>query len=1128
MSTKKNIITILHFLIVLLPFYSCTDDILYNDEVPDGRISSFKVSIDFDVEKSIRLTGRSYYDDSTAGGENGDAIQNINSLWMVIYDSEGNLKVKYPVYGLVGKDAFDELDIKIQNVSYKLEDNRLKPEEDDLQDKSTGHLTYDLTMPTGSYYIYAVANVDDFENNDISNRDKLKNIAFNWNADISKNSQMFGVFSVNKEDREQTDNSPIILTRNTTLLHAWAKRLASKVTVAFDGSMLYDNVQIFIYDISLHDIPKQCKLGIENRPGWTREYNDEGEKLIEPTTEEQSKNRYDAADGVDFDGGIIKVQNPFSEEQQKNIRPEEFLHICNGKHKYLGKGSDDITKEENEKAHKPTARSLFFFENVQGKGKSKSQTTSTDTTAIAFPNPIENDLSSGWKDNKPYGTYVEVRGFYRNSSNSQFVSSGNIVYRFMLGQDTEMDYNAYRNTHYKLTLVFKGNGNDADWHIEYEEKLGLHASSPQYISYLYNKDMNLTVKITGTDIRDSYWLRGEIVGCNDAEITDDKNWSDPDAKLSEQTYWRPWGDGTVDYPDPSVLKDPITPERDLFYTGITGDTEANGFKESNYYGPWVSFLSMRKTEAITVPSTAGGSDVKQMHEDNTNYFNNNNRGWRNYSFKSGTYEEAAGNYRVEEGDNCRVFTIPLYTRAKELVTTSGFTGNNPYTAYPRRQRVKFYVAKNENGTRLEGVDPIYVDIIQVRRIVNPKGVWRSGDTPPKPFHVTLMWLKSDNEFDQNVSFEAFESNGPWSAEIVSGSDNIISLETTQEGSGTLAPQTGVRRIEGATEHNIDFKINYTGQKGCAVIRVRYHNYTCEHDIFCRVGYGPIEIGGNEWQTVNVDHFDANGNVILCKSPLQEGGLFKKNCNTAILPENNVFSNCMKQITSFKVLNPDGSRSSVTWNSISPDYKKSKWKISNSDQKIPSYEEFKLLQSTNIQENIKKAYGVLYGDGAEKVAETLGEAYGYDKTNDSETRESTKGMRGVFVYDPVNMHQIFFPISKTGMGHIKMSNGYASSDKEGSLRYAGRSEYYGYYKRVPSQAVTELARLPYVPMFADLYRRTGAVYWVEEYGTLNNIQTAFDMNYHTMGFKTYGRDATNKTTDSDACYIRTIMVKSTSE
>ena len=81
---------------------------------------------------------------------------------------------------------------------------------------------------------------------------------------------------------------------------------------------------------------------------------------------------------------------------------------------------------------------------------------------------------------------------------------GPIKYRFMLGKDVITDYNAERNHHYKLTLKFKGYANDADWHIEYEEpEPGIEVPNPYYISYLYNRTMNLPVKL----IREEVHLR---------------------------------------------------------------------------------------------------------------------------------------------------------------------------------------------------------------------------------------------------------------------------------------------------------------------------------------------------------------------------------------------------------------------------------------------------------------------------------------------------------------------------------------------------------------------------------------------------------------------------------------------
>ena len=82
------------------------------------------------------------------------------------------------------------------------------------------------------------------------------------------------------------------------------------------------------------------------------------------------------------------------------------------------------------------------------------------------------------------------------SINDKKVGRGPIKYRFMLGKDVITDYNAERNHHYKLTLKFKGYANDADWHIEYEEpEPGIEVPNPYYISYLYNRTMNLPVKI---------------------------------------------------------------------------------------------------------------------------------------------------------------------------------------------------------------------------------------------------------------------------------------------------------------------------------------------------------------------------------------------------------------------------------------------------------------------------------------------------------------------------------------------------------------------------------------------------------------------------------------------------------
>ena len=1151
----KYIVYLFSFLAVFA-MGSCEDVLEYNPGLIDGSTAYVQLTLSYDKETSIDLRSRAASDYN--GGTPGNAIRNIDEVWMVIYDADKKLLAKMPIVG--NGTEINTLGIEISNVVNKDDQDNREPAEKNpgnqyLQDNTAGKVTCDLKIPTGRYYIYAVANVEGFAaltEEDIASPELLKSIKCRWETIITDNSEMFGIFSANSSNRNQTDENTIAVTNRTVTLHAWVRRLASKVTVAFDGTDLYDNVQVYVYDISIKDIPQTCYLGYENHPGWLNSDGTPwtpGKQDIDGTLHKENS-RSDRYNVLHENGEIITILDEFKDSDINNVNPQNYLHICNGAHRYLGKGDTGNAESILDDTHAYTARSLYFYENMQGTGKKKQQTHPDNPSEIWKPNPDENVPGSGWKDEKAYGTYIEVSGYYRCTTNNEHVSAGPIKYRFMLGQDTDMDYNAIRNTHYKLTLQLKGYGNDADWHIEYKEDPAIRIASPQYISYLYNKTMNATVRITG-ELDDSDVLHAVIIG---TEVPGDKKLGfreEPSDEKSIQTYWRPWGDGKItqgsdkpEYPDPKKYKDPISSTYDFYYTGVV-----------NSDGPWNSFLSLRTTQLIQLRGNDGtgkGEDIvaSKAAAASKLYYNTNQIGWRSYKVTAGNHDNYTADPYYDKGISNpysvkytkidpstgkikeRVFTIPLHTRAKELYTRTGYTGNNPYTTFPRRQRVKFYVT-DKNGVLRSDIEPVYLDIIQARRIVNPKGVWRREGNH-EDFHVKLMWLKDIDHNNPESKFETFPSKGPWSAEIVSGSDNIVTLSSTPEGSGSGAPaQSHVSHIEGASEHKIDFKINFVGNKGCAIVRVRYHNYTCEHDIFCRMGYDDIDVTGDgyEWSSYNVYKFDSNGNAIVNTSPLMEGSLFRRDITKAILPKNNDIEGFkMGQNISktnggqLKIWDPTTNREATsTWKGIrnSNSYN-AVWDINNPDYHIATETEFsKMVTDDNSSDftkiNIAKGYGVLYGDGATTTQETVDGAFGYDKTIDDSDITSPKGMRGVFVYNRTNMKQLFFPIGKSGFGHRKAAGVWRSTDAEGTLRYASRSHI---WTNPLNNTSGENEKIGDLPLFYDVYRRNGAIYWVRTYSGNNRTMTAFDMNYHTLSFKTYTTDAT-AVNGGDAALIRLV-------
>lgn len=1012
---------------------SCYDEFMKQEFIGEGK-ASISATLDFKPMSSALSRTRAA----------GDALKDISSLHVLLYDKDKTLIDKWKI------EEYSESD---ENRTDK--DAEANPNgEHHTAETTTKRATFKLReeIGFGKYYMYAVANIPDLLTNTayseaIKTVDGLKNIPLTWDSEyVAKNGQMIGFFTKSSAPVLSAADESLIVNEKSVKLHAWLRRAASKVTVAFDGSKLKEGVFIYLQSVQIKDIPSQCYLGKENNVGK------EGYTLAVPEN------------GPDMiDGEIITYH--------EGDMAEDFEY---------GEGCADhrvTVGTPHFGSHDETAPALYFYENMQGAGDNmpdKRQDADNDGI-LDFPGLPDKPEYPKYrpKDNVPYGTYIEVHAHYI-SNNSERLGNGHIIYRFMLGQDVKKDYNAKRNCHYKLTLKFKNFANEADWHIEYEEpEPGVMTPEPYYISYLYNHSMMYPIKVN-TGGRKIESIKAEIVENN----------------------WAPHNAGS-----------------DIYYTGAPNGVDA----------PWNGFLSLHKTtETVLYPG--------EITDNETYYKKDPKRGEREYKNFilpiDKTSEEFTTDgshpddkYRVEkhptEANTYNIY-IPMYTRAKQMISTTGYTGNNPYVAYQRKARVKI-------TTKLEGLNEVFtneVPIYQVRRVVNPKGIYRSLKNN-KSFRVVLKRLPGE---DQQM-FKTFQSEGPWKAYVVKETNGKgITLSVTDPNTTELKddPEYG-KAIYGKTGSVIDFNVNFEqssdnpSENRYAIIRVEYHNYTCQHLIFVRQGDEPDDLvaGGVKWYAMNMKTTSE-----LASNPLDEGSLFKfGNWSRPIdaLSNKNPFEPWINvKPEDFKVYPEDGLTNAATgdkmeWTDIIQNNTTDGFgNPQMANDRVATGADFWELRNSYIEQG----YGVLYGDDATKTADDIVEVYGYDY----EHNKSGRGMRGCFAYNSETGKNLFFPIGASGYGHRKQSYTATWGDPEtinGVLRYAaGRTQLY------PSPVER--------PLFYDLYKRPGGIYWLnaeipQNYFTpTDGVSLGWDINYFSFDFNFISKDNLIRSGGSDACFVRCVV------
>lgn len=1074
-------------------FASCEDDLRFDvpGEIPEGN-ATIETDVEFMALSDALVSGQS----RATVAPPGDAMNEIDDLCLLFYDKDGKLSRVYSHedfidYELIKPDP-DRDDADAENGS--------------TAESHTRRAHVKLDVPFGEYYIYAVANLGQYANTTtratttldvlksdevsklIQTRDGLKQIKCEWDASNYRNNrEMIGFFtdpSASTESAEASarDNSRIVgeplvrIVTDNMYIHAWMKRVASKVTIDFDGSNLRDNVVIYIRRATIHHIPVSASLGLESKVA------DESGYIMD------SSHHLDYGEGEDYENWPSLTRNRYS----------------------ITKVADGCTVP----SHSQDSKALYFYENCQGNYEGDDRYDKRQTPSVA---ETVKDKENGF-DLLPCGTYIEVEGYYVATSTTN-PTQGPVKYRFMLGQDVKFDYQALRNCHYKVTMKFRGNANDVDWHIEYEEENPqMFAPDRYYIAYLYGRRMTMPVRINEGENYNLESLTSEII-CN--------HWAPEDPyrnirKLypSSDEYEFTWN---VYYYNTNSRCE--APSLTHTYEGVSitdeynPDTEPFDFNKDIEFG----FLSLRRVrEQVTGGSTQNPQDIidiyKKRNIGNRSYEFPANDGVYTYDAGNLDYDHPTGEYTVQRNGRAYVFNMPFYTRGRQLSEYLAYTANNPY-GYPRKAVVRI-VAKFKH--KING-QVLYrskrVTIQQVERIQNPKGIYRSHNND-KPFDVHLMISDPEN-LDR---FIEVISDGPWRAEVVGDNSTWVLLNG------------GTKTVYGESGTPIRFRVQPSGTIGAervrnAAVRIYYNNYTCVHLIILRQGYAPVAIPGNavyigstgkdyDGSNVNWATFNLYNGKQFMSSPIACGSYFKLgNFDDAICESNNNRYKLGRNVASNQMVLA-GQATTKSWNDIkNKDQNNNELKfycgrdnkgglsssanikldvdywgplnINGQTYRVATYEDFAYLDA-----NTEKSYGVVYADGATETATDTETAYRFlDTTGNCD--ESPRGMRGLVCYawntetGRGNFEQVFFPIS--GSGHGRRKQWLSEGSDRGVLRYGDVK-----YTLVP----------PRIQVF-DLNQTPGAMYWIRQGVHSGRVEAGVkyasfsrDINYYTYAFGTY--------------------------
>lgn len=1103
------------FLLMAFIFTACEDELPYvSPEIGEGE-ATINAEVEFrSLEPAL---------ESRAAG---NAVDKINELWVVIYNvkadgSDAGLYDKVRLYRASDDYTLPYSDFQIDQTgnstypgptSSPSGADNVGPDDGEISGsgQKTPHATFKLNnIPYGRYKIFAVANVD-LTDVDCSTVDALRSTRFEWDTDVTKDNQMFGYFTESSLQTSRAEAPVLTLNQPAMSFHSWIRRLVSKVTVSFDPSGLKEAVRIYIKSVTIRDIPLSCALGEKNSP--------------------------DASDEIITYGDSLTYYNP-GQYADKFFKDWKIV---------LSKGSGP----QGETGHTESDPALYFFENMQGNYENnpaydkRQQTAGDDKVGESIIKPDRDDkgnIKNDFKDRVEYGTYIEVKAYY-DSFNKDKISSGPITYRFMLGKNSTFNYDAERNYHYKLTLKFRGWANEADWHINYKEYTPtLLTPEPYYISYLYGQKMDFPARVIlpPTEDRSQYVVKAEIVENNwwpwdrDVENPDGTKGARPaqfvpdgadhGLKLINGFAWNE--PAMTVYPYQKYTPEDYKKDPDFIYNG------------SNYVG----FLSLQEIKETSIPTSVSGygTAANNFLKD---YYKASSIPIKEYRLNDAKYTT------YDDIDKSISLKIPMYTREKQMVNATDFTGNNPFNNFYRFARVRFTLWKNgvqipyTNADGKEETERL-ATIYQVPRIENPKVIYRDWYNDDA-FDIKLL-LPSVLDANGQITYRPFKSDGPWRASILCETEQFIQI-TGKDGKTKTAVGD---YINGSTDEIIEFtykpsgKLTSSNLTRCGIIKVEYNDYNCIHLIFVRQGYhAGVKLGTATWSCYNVyssrgastnlNSYETEGNVaqaqvVLTKNPLSIGSFYKRNqYNYGILESNNNTYPWMTNIGTLTTThvgsdNKLAATRAATWANIRgaawnrrTQAWATEWNAVDGVYEngvkfaVPTAAHF-----ISLMNNCQYGYGIAYADGSTSTAETLDAAGGFiDSNNDgkddnpvvSGTTSSARGVRVCVVYDDSDGKNILFPVGATGQGRRAQSAPYIGPANENNGPFWVPMSPWANWVDATKTALTNTLKAGtlayggmanvlagdgnrYRPLTYNLLRQSGALYWINVPNFINNTR-----------------------------------------